>query len=185
MILLLIGRSGSGKSAIAKILREKHGYAFVRTATTRKRRQGETEDAYYFMTKAEFHEREKAGYFAEWDVYNDNCYGTPKPELEKDANQVIVITPEGAENIKKVFPDAFVVHVVTDLKTSAIRAIKREDDLTPASLQQIAIRGTSDEYLYRNMNCDYSVENPEGADLDDIAERITKSHNDWKQWLEA
>lgn len=179
MIIVLIGRSGSGKSVIAKRLMEHHGYTSIRTATTRDRRDGEPVDAYYFMTKKEFMNRMHNDEFVEWAVYNDNCYGTLKSELQKEMKQVIVLTPEGAESIKKVFPNAFVVYVEVDLKTSVQRAIGREESLTISKLQKIAMRGCTDDFLYKNTTCDFVCKNPDGINLDDIAEQIVNAHEEW------
>lgn len=180
MILVLVGRSASGKSVIAKLLKKNHGYVSVRTATTRDRRDGEPEDAYYFMTKDEFLQRKNNDEFVEWDVYHNNYYGTLKAEIQKNADQVIVLTPEGAENIKKAFPDAFIVHISTDMKTAVMRAIEREDFLTPKKLHKITDRGCTDEYLYKDQKCDFVCSNLEGTDLIDHARYIANAHKDWK-----
>ena len=72
MIMILMGRSGCGKSSIARRLIENYGYRQVTTCTTRKPRDGETEDAYHFMDEKEFFTREANGEFAEYDVYGTN-----------------------------------------------------------------------------------------------------------------
>ena len=48
MILLLLGRSGCGKSRIEELLITRRRYRKVVTYTTRKRREGELEDSYHF-----------------------------------------------------------------------------------------------------------------------------------------
>lgn len=48
MILLLLGRSGCGKSRIEELLITRRRYRKVVTYTTRKRREGESEDSYHF-----------------------------------------------------------------------------------------------------------------------------------------
>lgn len=54
-LVLLIGPSGVGKSAILKHLRTTHPeYHFPRSATTRARRQGEGDELYRFVTEEEF-----------------------------------------------------------------------------------------------------------------------------------
>ena len=172
MILLLLGRSGCGKSTIEDLLISRRGYRKVITCTTRKRRDGEPEDSYHFMTKDEFLIRLGNGDFVEWDRYGDNFYGTLKESLEGDGMLVCAITPEGAANIRKVFPNAFVVHVKTDMKTSVMRTVGRETELDPGKMHRI-IR---DYHIYEDPVCDYTAENPEGTDLCHLAEKIADEH---------
>ncbi len=103
MILILVGPSGSGKTAVAGKLMEKYGYIKVRTVTTRKRREKEPEDAYYFMSTDEFESHRKAGDFAEIDRYGDNYYGMLKADLEDGTKKINVMTLNGAGAVKKVF----------------------------------------------------------------------------------
>ena len=176
MILVLIGRSGCGKSTIAARLKN-YGYVPVKTCTTRDRRDGESEDAYYFMTHEEFQKHLQNDDFVEFDVYGENMYGTLKSALKSDEKLVCIVTPEGAATIKKEFPEAFIVNIETSMKESVMRAIVREKELNPATLNRICKRGMTDYYLYENLICDIIIKNPEGASIDDIAKRIEEAHN--------
>lgn len=176
MICILIGSSGSGKSSIAMKLIENHGYREVKTCTTRDRREGEPEDAYYFMTDAEFANNIAAGAFAEYDVYGNHYYGILKSELETEEKLVCVITPNGADAIMKVFPDAFIVQVGASMKTSVMRAINREKELTPGIMDAISKRAILDYWLFENPYYDFKVENEDGASLDEIAAKIADVH---------
>ena len=176
MILLLLGRSGCGKSTIEDLLINRRGYRKVITCTTRKRRDGESEDTYHFITMDKFLEHFHKNEFVEWDKYGNNFYGTLKESLEGDGMLVCAITPEGAANIKKVFPNAFVVHVKTDMKTSVMRAVGRETELDPGKMHRIYQRSVDDYYLYEDPVCDYTAENPEGTNLCHLAEKIADEH---------
>ena len=60
-IIVLIGRSGSGKSSIQKCL-EKNGYEKVVMSTTRPKRDGEIEGGdYYFLSNEEWGLKVKEG----------------------------------------------------------------------------------------------------------------------------
>ena len=182
MILVLLGRSGCGKSTIAAILKHVYGYRPVRTSTTRARREDEAKDAYYFMSREEFLRRKDNNEFVEWDVYGGNFYGTMKSELEKQEKMVIVITPEGAGAIKKAFPDAFVVNIDTSTKTSVLRAVEREKEITPEKIQHISDRASTDYYLFSSnvlktfVLTDFTVENNRETKLDDVVESIVAAH---------
>lgn len=185
MILVLVGRSGSGKSAVAGKLKEKYGYADVRTCTTRNPRENEPEDAYHFMSMEQFRKNLANDEFVEFDRYNGNYYGTLKSSLRGTEKKVIVMTPEGALNVKKEFPDTFVVCIATDIKTSVIRAVTREKELTPEKLVKISERGCQDYYLFdndfliHNFNVDLILENPADADLDAVAKEAVKAHENF------
>lgn len=176
LVLVLLGRSGCGKSTIAGKLIEKYGYVQVKTCTTRDRREGESKDAYHFMTREEFQEHIRADDFVEFDTYGDNLYGLLKSSLVSDENIVCAITPEGAAAIKKLFPDAFVVHVDVSMKTSVMRAIAREKELDPGKMDRISVRATQDYYLFDNPDCDFVLANPDGARLDDVVRICAEAH---------
>ncbi len=176
MIMVLLGRSGSGKTTVAGILQEKYGYKMVRTCTTRNRRDGEPEDLYYFMSDEEFHGHLANDDFVEFDKYGDNFYGTLKSSLETDDHIIAILTPEGAQAIKNVFPDAFVVNVEADMKVSVLRAVSREKELDPGKMHRISVRATQDYYLYNNLKCDYVLDNSDGAAIERIAEEAAKAH---------
>ena len=148
MIMILMGRSGCGKSSIARRLIENYGYRQVTTCTTRKPRDGETEDAYHFMDEKEFFTREANGEFAEYDVYGTNFYGTLKSDLNTTDKLVLIVTPKGAASIKQAFPESFVVHVKTSMKMSVLGAVGREELLTAMKLEAICARACEDELRF-------------------------------------
>lgn len=179
MILILTGRSGCGKNAVAEWLISHYGYEMVKTCTTRKRRDGEPEDAYYFMTEDEFKAGIMEGRFAEFDIYVRNYYGTLRSSLEQCEKALIIATPDGAYHIKKVFPETFVVHIATDMKTAVLRAISREEKLDPGILKRISDRATQDNALFAQPDCNFTLDNPEGMSLYSAAERIAAAHENW------
>lgn len=182
MILLIVGKSGSGKTAVMEELITKYGYNRVITCTTRKRRDGETENAYHFMSEEEFRAALSRGEFLEHDIYRGNLYGTLKNEF-KDAGpenkKVCVVTPEGAEAIKKEYSDACILYLATDMKDSVVRAIARMPELTPKDLKTIAVCASTDEYLYEGNHYDVVVENPMGTKLWEVARAVRDKHEKW------
>lgn len=176
MILIITGRSGSGKSTIAQKLIDRHGYRQIRTCTTRQRREGESEDAYYFLTKEEFVEYVDHDDFIEYDVYGNTLYGTLKSELQRPGKLLCVMTPEGAKAIKRKFPEAFIVCVNADMRTSILRVIKRESELDLVKLDKIHKRAIEDQILFADPVCDLVLENPENGNLNYIANRCMLEH---------
>lgn len=105
MLIVIVGESGSGKTTLAEELLKK-GYRRITTATTRKRRRDEPEDAYHFVSEEEFGRMRKAGELVESAVYNGNGYGTPAGEiadaLEPGRRSVIVLTPDGMRAVRSL-----------------------------------------------------------------------------------
>lgn len=105
MLIVIVGESGSGKTTLAEELLKK-GYRRITTATTRKRRRDEPEDAYHFVSREEFGRMQEAGELVESAVYNGNGYGTPAGEiadaLEPGRRSVIVLTPGGMRAVRSL-----------------------------------------------------------------------------------
>lgn len=82
-LVLIIGPSGVGKSAILHDLRSRHPeFHFPRSATTRARRPGEGDEIYRFVTDAEFDELLKGNKVLEWaTVHGGARYGTLLEEI--------------------------------------------------------------------------------------------------------
>ena len=86
------------------------------SATTRPRREGETDGAdYLFLTEEAFDAMEAAGDFLETAVVHGNRYGTPwKPveeALARGRDVILEIDVQGARSVRKARPDAVAVFV--------------------------------------------------------------------------
>lgn len=114
--IVISGPSGVGKGTICnRLLNELNAWYSVST-TTRSPREGEINGInYFFVTKEEFEKKIKEGAFLEYNVYNDNYYGTSKEIVVDKINEGINVFSEidvnGAHNIKKVFPDALLIYI--------------------------------------------------------------------------
>ena len=65
-IIVLAGKSASGKNFAARKL-EEYGYKTIVTYTTRPTRKGEKQDiTYHFISDEEFKQKIDEGFFAEW-----------------------------------------------------------------------------------------------------------------------
>jgi guanylate kinase len=109
-LIIFVAPSGSGKTSIVKfLLAQNFNLRFSVSATTRTKRQNESEGVdYFFLTKERFQKKIKAGDFLEWEeVYAGTFYGTLKPEvdklLEKGENVIFDVDVLGALNIKKTY----------------------------------------------------------------------------------
>jgi guanylate kinase len=102
--------SGAGKTTLVRhLLAAFPRLEFSVSATSRQKRENETEGKdYYFLTAEQFREKAESDEFVEWqEVYPGSCYGTLKKELQriwdKDAVPLFDVDVFGGMNLKKYF----------------------------------------------------------------------------------
>ena len=115
-IVVVSGPSGVGKGTICKKIMELINARFSVSTTTRSPREGEIEGKdYFFVTKDEFKRKIDDGEFLEYNIYNDNYYGTSKQAIydmiDNGINALLEIDVNGAYNIKKKFPEALLIYI--------------------------------------------------------------------------
>ena len=122
-LIVISGFSGAGKGTVVKELVQKYGYSLSISATTRAPRPGEVDGKdYYFKTEAEFRNLIDYNGLIEWAQYVDNYYGTPRKfvedELAAGRDVILEIEVQGANIIRKQYPDAMLLFITTkDVKT--------------------------------------------------------------------
>lgn len=115
LLLVISGPAGSGKgTVIAELMKNDDRYCYSVSATTRAPRPGEVNGVnYHFITREDFTERISGGGMLEYTEYCGNLYGTPRREAEEalknGRNLILEIEVKGAENIKKIFPEAVLI----------------------------------------------------------------------------
>lgn len=111
--ILFFGSSGSGKSTIIRhILKKFSKCHFSVSYTTRPIREGEVNGKdYVFITKEEFQEKLKTGFFIEHTLFKGNFYGTPQGSHAPGAINIFDCDYKGVEFFKKKFPHGKFVYV--------------------------------------------------------------------------
>ncbi len=99
-----------------------------RSWTTRERRPSENEDVYHFATTAEFEQRIADGGFLEWTEFLGNYYGTPLPEPGVEQDLVLEIEVDGAQQVKRVHPDALLIFVLPPSREEQERRLRGRGD---------------------------------------------------------
>ena len=67
---------------------------------------------YYFLSREEFEERVRRGEFLEHATYAGNLYGTPRSELERPVQGLVLeIEIQGARQVREAVPEAVQVFI--------------------------------------------------------------------------
>lgn len=136
-MLVLMGRTASGKTLVQNQLVENNGFKRIITYTTRPMRSNEIADVtYHYISNEEFLKKVEEGFFAEWKKYNTTdgvwYYGSAKEDYENaDENSVIILTPDGIRDIQKLGYDVTVIYLYVNIasvnKRLAARGDKKEE----------------------------------------------------------
>ena len=179
MLVVLIGKTCSGKDTIAKKLIDK-GWEKVVTYTTRPMRSGEIDGkTYHFITDKEFKDKIKSNFFTEYKSYNSAnssiwYYGSALKDNYNSNNHIIILTPEGYKDLLKTKIPHISVYIHANNETITQRLKKRGDNKNEAErrLQQDNI-DFKDVYTLVNQ----VVINNAKDNLEDVVKEIEKYVN--------
>lgn len=112
MLIILTGKSGSGKDAIQSRMITNHQCQRIVTATTRPKRAGEVDGKdYFFLNNDEFISGIADHRFIEFYEYHTTANGRPatyyygsfKQELDAGKNYVVILDPQGAKTFVEYY----------------------------------------------------------------------------------
>ena len=170
MIVVLSGPGGVGKGTIAaELVRRDPDLWLSRSWTTRERRPGEPVDAYVFTTPARFEQRIRAGGFLEWTEFLGNYYGTPTPDAAADRDVVLEIEVDGAQQVKRIHPDALLIFVLPPSRAEQERRLRGRGD--PDHKVLARLRKAEEEEPVGRLLADEIVVND---DLDETVDRLLR-----------
>ena len=156
-LIILSAPSGAGKTSICKKLLENNKkWKFSVSATTREKRDNETNGKdYVFMKKDQFEHLDKFGEFIESEWVHGNRYGTLYAPLEEaiDNGDLILldIDVKGAMNIIEEFPDDMISIFI---EPPGFDNQEKLDNLR----ERIVQRGNSNETLIKQRLRRYELE---------------------------
>lgn len=174
-MIILTGKSCSGKNAIQEELIKDGKYKRVVTYTTRPMREGEVNGVtYHFISSYEFFKKQSEGFFAEvtyYDVANGErwYYGTSS-ECFQDDNGVLIMNPDGLRAIEAhPLLDYTTFYIKCDNKTLKQRLKKRGDNVKEAKRR---FKADKRDFKYIEYWCDYIVINNDSKNIKDVADTI-------------
>ena len=146
--VVLIGESGSGKSALADCLTKTYGFKKVITCTTRPKRVGEINDIdYHFIDEETFRDFLSKDKFIEYARYYNWQYGTLKSSIEEEVDKVIIMTPHGYRRLKEKIDDLnniYSVYIEVPRRDRLIKILQRGDDIEEAYRRNLSDVGQFD-----------------------------------------
>lgn len=174
-MLILMGKTASGKNLVRDRLVENCHFSPIITYTTRPMRKDEKQDVtYHFISTDEFIEKINNGFFAEWKdhVTNDGIwyYGTALDDcMNASDKDVIILTPDGVRDLKNNNVNLIAVYLYSNLKTIRHRLEFRGDDL-----KEVGRRISSDikDFKDAEMLADRIVYNNLNDNIDSVVENV-------------
>ena len=153
MIIVLVGKTASGKTTVANELCKNHGYKRIITYTTRPMRDNEVQDVdYHFISDEQFNKMVENNEFTEYKRYNTAhgvwSYGsviTSEQELSDDC-YVIIFTPQGLRDLSKKMSRYIAFYLNVSFESQLERLKKRGDEE-----QQIIKRLINDAKDFENV----------------------------------
>lgn len=153
--IILVGKGGSGKDYLRKIL-EKEGYKYCVSYTTRPPRKEEVDGLdYFFVSEKHFDEESDFdNYFYEWNIFNGWFYGTSIQQFQD--SELFIMTPTGVLKIKKEDREK---SIVIYLDVPELDKKKRLESRLDADSTERRIIADQKDFLNFN-DYDFSITNP-------------------------
>lgn len=179
-ILVLCGKSASGKDTIASKLKSDYGYESIVSYTTRPMRVGEKDGVdYNYTTKEKFMEFIKEDKMVEYRSYNTKVngvddtwyYGLTKDSFDKldsKKNYVVILDLDGLKAL-----DTYLDHNLMSVYIDVSDDVRKSRAMSRGSFDETEWdrRCKDDAVKFANVNCSCEFTN-ENIDIDDLMKQI-------------
>lgn len=175
-IIAVSAPSGAGKTSIVKqILKRFPQIVFSVSATTRPKRDVETNGVeYYFITEEEFLKKIENDEFVEWEKFYDYYYGTFTKTIEKNINEgktvLLEVDVKGALALKKLYPEAYLIYIMPPSFEELVKRLKQRQTETEEDLKKRVERANmelklKDKFDYIIINKELNIATKETSEL--------------------
>jgi guanylate kinase len=162
-LFIISAPSGAGKtSLVAELLDRLDNIQVSISHTTRSSRSGETDGLdYHFVSHQQFKTMVKQQQFVEHAKVHSNYYGTSEHWLQNSLNKgvdvILEIDWQGAEQVRKKFPNSKSIFILPPSKQALLERLKGRGQDTDTVIQQ-RIAAAKEEMSHYN-EADYLVIN--------------------------
>jgi len=175
LLIVISGPSGVGKdSVVQRMIERGFPFHFVVTATTREKRENETNGKdYWFVSKDEFARMIEENELFEYAMVYGDYKGIPKWEvrdaLASGQDVVMRVDVQGAESVRKLSSEALLIFITCENEQELERRLRQRKTETADSLSlRIA---TARKELQRIEAFDYVIVNQD-FHLDDTVDKV-------------
>ncbi len=182
IIFILSAPSGTGKTTVCKLLKQKlPDLKFSISHTTREPRDGEAEGtAYHFISQKEFEEKIKRGEFLEWAKVFEKHYGTAFESVNRHLNNgkdvLIELDVQGAQSLRDInYKAIFIFMMPPSLEELKTRLNKRGTESTSKIQDRLE---TSKKEMQQSPLYDYILTNSDTEETtNNLISIITAEHS--------
>lgn len=166
-MIVLVGKSASGKTEVVKTLVKDYGYRKLVTYTTRPKRVAEIDGIdYNFISMDEFKKLIEESFFFEYTFYNNNYYGTALKDIEND--KVVILEPNGLKRYAKL-KNVVSFYLDSSRELREKRMLERKDDL--AKIKE-RINGDDEAFKDENLVDINFVLDSNDISIDELAKQV-------------
>ena len=175
-MIVIIGKTASGKDTILNTLIKQYNYQKIITYTTRPIRKGETQDVtYHYISDEEFKQKINEEFFAEWKTYitTDGLwyYGSSIDGYKNaDDKSIIILTPDGYRDVKDSLDfNHKSFYIYANNATIKKRLLERGDKKEEAERRLIH---DNDDFKHVVNEVDNIIYNNEKDNIEDVVSKL-------------
>lgn len=161
--IIICGKAGSGKTFLKNFLVQERGFSGSVSATTRPRREGETEGVdYFFMYRDKFIEKicDDPHSVMEFQLFNGWFYATLQEEWNN--KEVFIMTPSAIKGlVEKGEKDVCIVYLDIEEKVRKRRLKERKGSPDSVKRRLCADQKDFEPFDRKEIPCHVHVVNPE------------------------
>lgn len=175
-IFAIAGKASTGKDTLTNMLSEVLEIPVALSFTTRPMRVNEKQGVEYnFITDDDFWDLYESGLLAEYTSYevaNGETwhYGLTKEELEKNKYVLVIVNPDGLEQLKKIYGHKICSILIDAPADVRIKRYLDRDEVTETKAEECCRRFLADQKDFKNLTTNHVINNT--GELKEVFKRL-------------